>query len=82
MARQSFERRKALLAEVEALRERLSARQTIVRAVSLLAKKTGSEATAYDDLRQLAMAWQMTMEDAAVQIVQHNETTGAYRDCS
>ena len=79
MARQSFERRKALLAEIGALRDRLSARQTIVQAVTLLAKKTGSEETAYDDLRQLAMAWKMTMEDAAVQIVKHSETTGANR---
>jgi AmiR/NasT family two-component response regulator len=53
-----------------------------VRAVSLLAKKTGSEETAYDDLRQLAMAWQMTMEDAALQIVKHKEASGEYRDCS
>lgn len=82
MARQSFERRKALLAEVDALRDRLSARQTIVQAVSLLAKKTGSEETAYDDLRQLAMAWKMTMEDAAVQIVKHKEATGENRGIS
>ncbi len=75
MARQSFERRKALLAENDALRDRLSARQTIVQAVSLLAKRKGSEETAYDDLRQLAMAWNMTMEDAAVQIVKHKEAT-------
>ncbi|KIN72384.1 ANTAR domain-containing response regulator [Sulfitobacter guttiformis] len=82
MARQSFERRKALLAEIDALHGRLSARQTIVQAVSLLAKKTGSEETAYDDLRKLAMAWQMTMEDAAVQIVKHKKEAGRYRDCS
>ena len=82
MARHSFERRKALLAEIASLRERLSARQTIVRAVTILAEKTGSQETAYDGLRQLAMAWQTTMEDAAVEIVKHNETTGAFRDCS
>lgn len=82
MARQSFERRMALLAEIEALRVRVSARQTIVQAVTLLAKKTGSEKTAYDDLRRLAMAWKMTMEDAAVQIVEHSETTGKHRGIS
>ncbi|THF84731.1 MAG: ANTAR domain-containing protein [Sulfitobacter sp. SK025] len=79
MARQSFERRKALLAEIGALRDRVSARQTIVQAVTLLAKKTGSEETAYDDLRQLAMAWKMTMEDAAVEIVKHSEARGSDR---
>lgn len=64
---------------MHALRERLSARQTIVRAVSMLAEKTGPQETAYDDLRQLAMAWQMTVEDAAVQIMKHQEMPGTYR---
>lgn len=80
MARQSFEKRSGLLAEIDALRERVMARQTIVQAVAILSAKTASQEAAYDRLRQLAMAWQMTMEDAAVQIVAHTSETGDFRD--
>ena len=80
LARQSFERRKGLLAQVDALRTRLMARQTIVQAVAILSAKTGDQDTAYDRLRQLAMAWQMTMEDAAVQIVENENAMGRYRE--
>lgn len=80
MARQSFERRKGLLARIDGLETRLMARQTIVQAVAILSAKTGAQDTAYDKLRQLAMAWQMTMEDAAVQIVENENVSGRYRE--
>lgn len=82
MARQVFELRRSLAAEIAALRQRLSARQTVVQAVTILARKAVSEDAAYDQLRQLAMAWQVTIEAAAVQVVERAAKTGGLRDCN
>lgn len=82
VARQAFELRRSLAAEIASLRQRLSARQTVVKAVSILARKAVSQDAAYDQLRQMAMAWQMTIEAAAVQVVEHAQKPGGLRDCS
>ena len=60
---------KALSAEIADLRRRLEERQTVVRAVTLLAARGKSEAEAYAQLRQMAMAWRISFEDAAARIV-------------
>jgi AmiR/NasT family two-component response regulator len=68
IARQSFEARKHLAAEIAALRQRVAERQTIVRAVTALSKGSDDE-RAYAQLRSLAMSWQISVEDAARRIV-------------
>lgn len=82
VARQAFELRRSLAAEITSLRQRLSARQTVVQAVNILARRAVSEDAAYDQLRQLAMAWQVTMEAAAHQVVVQSKNPGGLRDCS
>lgn len=82
VARQAFELRRSLAAEIASLRQRLSARQTVVKAVSILARKAVSQDAAYDQLRQMAMAWQMTIEAAAVQVIERAQKPGGLRDCS
>jgi response regulator NasT len=62
-------RRRRFSAEIADLRRRLEDRQTVVRAVTLLAARGKSEAEAYAQLRQMAMAWRITFEDAAARIV-------------
>ena len=69
IARRTFDARRRQSAEIDELRSRVSARQTIVRAVTLLAQRGIDEEQAYAQLRQLAMTWQMSMEDAAHHIV-------------
>lgn len=69
IARHAFEARRSLAVEISDLRARLDERQTVVRAVTLLATRGQSEAQAYAQLRQLAMAWQVTIEQAAQRIV-------------
>lgn len=68
IARSAYDARRALSAEVADLRRRLDARQTVVRAVTLLAARGKSEAEAYAQLRQMAMAWRVTFEDAAARV--------------
>lgn len=68
IARTAFDARHALSAEVADLRRRLDARQTVVRAVTLLAARGKSEADAYAQLRQMAMAWRVTFEEAAARV--------------
>ncbi|RUZ81507.1 transcriptional antiterminator [Mesorhizobium sp. M7A.F.Ca.US.006.01.1.1] len=68
IARQSFEARKHLASEIASLRQRVAERQTIVRAVTALAKGT-DDGRAYAQLRSLAMSWQISVEDAARRIV-------------
>lgn len=82
VARQAFELRRSLAAEIASLRQRLSARQTVVQAVNILARKAVSQDAAYDQLRQMAMAWQMTIEAAAVQVVENAQKLGGLRDCN
>jgi two-component system, response regulator / RNA-binding antiterminator len=69
IARDAFDAQKALSAEIADLRRRLEERQTVVRAVTLLAARGKTEAEAYAQLRQMAMAWRISFEDAAVRIV-------------
>jgi response regulator NasT len=69
IARDAFDAQKALSAEIADLRRRLEDRQTVVRAVTLLAARGKSEAEAYAQLRQMAMAWRISFEDAAARIV-------------
>lgn len=69
IARDAFDAQKALSAEIADLRRRLEERQTVVRAVTLLAARGKSEAEAYGQLRQMAMAWRISFEEAAARIV-------------
>lgn len=69
IARDAFDAQKALSAEIADLRRRLEGRQTVVRAVTLLAARGKTEEQAYAQLRQIAMAWRISFEDAAARIV-------------
>ncbi|WP_181704869.1 ANTAR domain-containing response regulator [Chthonobacter rhizosphaerae] len=69
IARAAFDAERALAAEIAGLRRRLDERQTVVLAVSKLAARGRSEADAYAQLRQMAMAWRITFEEAAARIV-------------
>lgn len=69
IARDAFDAQKALFAEIADLKRRLNERQTVVRAVTLLAARGKSEDDAYAQLRQMAMAWRISFEDAAARIV-------------
>ncbi|MCR9236538.1 MAG: ANTAR domain-containing protein [Alphaproteobacteria bacterium] len=72
IARAKFEQRMRLHGEIEDLRSRVGARQTIVKAVIILSARGFNEDDAYDQLRNLAMTWRMSIEDAARQITGHN----------
>ncbi|MDD8024224.1 MAG: ANTAR domain-containing protein [Paracoccaceae bacterium] len=80
IARLAFEARQLLSAEIADLRRRLDERQTVVRAVTLLAARGKSEAEAYDQLRQMAMAWRVSFEDAARRIVANHAEQGGHDD--
>ncbi len=69
IARAAFDARRALWAEIAELRHRLHGRQTVVRAVMLLVARGKSEADAYAQLRQMAMAWRLSIEAAAARLV-------------
>lgn len=68
IARATFDRQCALNAEVADLQRRLNERQTVVQAVALLAARGKTEAEAYAQLRQMAMAWRVSFEDAALRV--------------
>ena len=76
IARDAFDRQRALAAEIADLRRRLDERQTVVRAVMLLASLGKTEAEAYAQLRQMAMAWSISFEDAALRVVARHGTEG------
>jgi AmiR/NasT family two-component response regulator len=76
IARQTFEARAGLSAEIADLRARLAERQTVVRAVTLLAAHGCSEADAYGELRRRAMAARETIEGAARRIVAQYTSEG------
>ena len=67
IARAAFEARRALAGEIEGLRGRLAERQTVVRAVTLIAQG-GDDEAAYAELRRLAMGWRVTIEEAASRV--------------
>lgn len=69
IARDTFDAQKALSAEIADLRRRLEERQTVVRAVTLLISRGKTEVEAFAQLRQMAMAWRISFEDAAARIV-------------
>ena len=69
IARQSFEAQRRLADEIAALQSRVAERQTIVRAVAALCAQGVDDARAYEQLRSLAMGWQVSMEEAAARIV-------------
>ncbi|WP_054006256.1 ANTAR domain-containing response regulator [Cypionkella psychrotolerans] len=69
IARDAFDRQRAQAAEIADLRRRLDGRRAVVRAVMLLMQMGKSEADAYGQLRQMAMSWQISFEDAALRVV-------------
>jgi Response regulator with putative antiterminator output domain len=69
VARSNFDRAKSSDALITDLQNRLSARQTVVRAVMIFVMQGKTEAEAYDLLRQTAMAWRVTIETAAERLV-------------
>ncbi|WP_374645072.1 ANTAR domain-containing response regulator [Tabrizicola sp.] len=70
IARDAFDAQRALTVEISDLRRRLDERQTVVRAVTLLAARGArGDAAAYAQLRQMAMAWRVSFEDAAARVV-------------
>lgn len=69
IARNAFEARRALSAEVNDLRQKIGERQTVVRAVVMLMEQTGSEAAAYSALRSEAMTARISIEEAAARVL-------------
>lgn len=70
IARQAFDAQRAQAAEIADLRRRLDERRTVVRAIALLmAHGAKDDAAAYDQLRQMAMSWRVSFEEAATRIV-------------
>lgn len=69
IARRTFDASKALSASIADLRDRVSQRQTIVQATMLLAARGLDETAAYKQLRDIAMNWNISIEEAARQIV-------------
>lgn len=69
IARQTFEARAGLRAEITDLRARLADRQILLRAVTLLMAQGRSEAEAYGLLRSRAMALRETVEQAARRVL-------------
>ena len=69
IARNAFEARRTLSAEVTDLRQKIGERQTVVRAVVMLMEQTGSEAAAYSALRVEAMDARISIEEAAGRVL-------------
>lgn len=69
IARATFDAQRGLTVEITDLRRRLDERQTVVRAVMLLAARGAGEDEAYAELRAMAMAWRVSFEDAALRVV-------------
>ena len=69
IARQTFDARAALSAEIADLRARLGDRQRVLRAITLLMARGLSEAEAYGQLRSRAMASRETIEQAARRVL-------------
>jgi AmiR/NasT family two-component response regulator len=70
IARDAFDVQRSLNVEIADLRRRLDERQTVVRAVTVLAARSDKDdAAAYDQLRRMAMAWRVSFEEAAARVV-------------
>ncbi|MGV8986168.1 MAG: ANTAR domain-containing response regulator [Cypionkella sp.] len=80
VARATFDAQAVLGDEIAGLRRRLGERQTVVRAVTLLAARGQTEVEAYDRLRQMAMAWRITLEEAAGRVVAAGKDVGKDAD--
>ncbi|MCX7560677.1 ANTAR domain-containing protein [Sulfitobacter sp. F26204] len=76
IARRAFEVRQTMRNEINVLRGRLSQRQTVVQAVTLLAATGRSEDEAYALLRHLAMSRRETIEEAAHRLVHDAQNEG------
>lgn len=74
VARSNFDRANQASARIADLETRLSARQTIVQAVMLFVLSGKTQAEAYEVLRQTAMAWRMTIEEAAQRVVANHSS--------
>lgn len=79
IARATFDARAEMSDQIESLRRRLSQRQTVVRAVAMLAARGKNEDAAYEQLRHLAMAWRVSFEEAAARIV---DTAGTNKEAN
>lgn len=75
IARDAFDARRALSAEITDLRRRLDERRTVVRAVALLSKQGLTEDEAYVRLRRMAMDWRVGFEEAAARVVARLDAT-------
>lgn len=74
VARSNFDRTNEAAAHITDLEARLSARQTIVQAVMIFVLRGKSQAEAYELLRQTAMAWRITIEEAAQRLVANHSS--------
>lgn len=76
IARQAFEARARLAAEIAALEARIGERLTIVRAVAALRGHGTTEEQAFRQLRSMAMNWRVSVEEAARRIMATAEEAG------
>ncbi len=80
VARSNFDRANEAAACIAHLEARLSARQTVVQAVMIFVLRGKSQGEAYEALRQTAMAWRMTIEEAAARLVANHSGEGRSDD--
>ncbi|MEI2806108.1 ANTAR domain-containing response regulator [Albidovulum sp.] len=80
VARSNFDRANEAAARIGDLESRLSARQTIVQAVMIFVLRGKSQGEAYELLRQTAMAWRVTIEEAAERLVATHSGEGRSDD--
>lgn len=80
VARSNFDRANEAAARIGDLESRLSARQTIVQAVMIFVLRGKTQGEAYELLRQTAMAWRVTIEEAAEQLVATHSGEGRSDD--
>jgi len=80
VARSNFDRANEAAARIADLESRLSARQTIVQAVMIFALRGKAQGEAYELLRQTAMAWRVTIEEAAERLVATHSGEGRTDD--
>ncbi len=80
VARSNFDRANEAVARIADLESRLSARQTVVQAVMIFVLRGKSQGEAYELLRQTAMAWRVTIEEAAERLVATHSGEGRSDD--
>ncbi len=74
VARSNFDRTNEAAALIADLKARLSARQAIVQAVMIFVLRGKCQTEAYEALRQTAMAWRITIEEAAQRLVANHSS--------